>query len=98
MLVKGAPIDMQDAIANVKSMPCMPSEKPYEVCTEEILTDRKNGDYDSFAILYVIKPDGMRVDINRYFKETDTSFTEIDVAEWLMRVNLHETRIAKENI
>lgn len=79
------------------SMPYMPSEKPYEVCTEEILTDRKNGDYDSFAILYIIKPDGTRVDLNRYFKETDTSFTEIDVDEWLKRVHLHETRIAKEN-
>lgn len=79
------------------AMPYMPSEKPYEVCTEEILTDRKNGDYDSFAILYVIKPDGTRADINRYFKETGTSFTEIDVDEWLKRVHFHEARITKEN-
>ena len=80
------------------SMPYMPTVKPYTVYTSEILTNRKNGDFDSFAILYVIKPDGTRVDLNRYFKETDTSFTEIDVDEWLMRVHLHETRIAKENI
>lgn len=79
------------------TMPYMPSEKPYEVCTEEILTDRKNGDYDSFAILYIIKPDGTRVDLNRYFKETDTSFTEITVDEWLNRVRLHEERMKKEN-
>lgn len=78
------------------TMPYMPSEKPYEVCTEEILTDRKNGDYDSFAILYIIKPDGTQVDVCRYFKETDTSFTEITVDEWLNRVRLHEERIEKE--
>lgn len=80
------------------SMPYIPAVEPYKVYTLEILTDRKNGVFDSFAIFYVIKPDGTRVDLYRYFKETDTSFTEIDVAEWLMRVHLHETRIEKENI
>ena len=80
------------------SMPYMPAVEPYKVYTLEILTNRKNGDFDSFAILYVIKPDGTRVDLYRYFKETDTSFTEIDVDEWLTRVRLHETRIEKENI
>ena len=78
------------------SMPYMPTLEPYKVYTLEILTDRKNGDYDSFAILYVIKPDGTRLDLNRYFKATDTSFIEINVDEWVIRVRLHETRIEKE--
>ena len=33
------------------------------------LTDPKNGDWDTTAVLYVIKPNGERVEINRYFDE-----------------------------
>ena len=51
------------------TMPYFPESKPFYVYCEEFLTDRKNGDYDTVGILYIIKPDGERVEINRYFKE-----------------------------
>ena len=41
------------------------------------LTDRKNGDYDTIAILYIKRANGEKVEVNRYFKENDVSFTEI---------------------
>lgn len=52
------------------TMPYYPESTPYKVYTYEGLTDHKNGDYDTIAVLYVIKPDGERVGINRYFDVT----------------------------
>lgn len=52
------------------TMPYYPERKPYKVYIYQGLTDPKNGDWDTTAVLYVIKPDGERVDINRYFDET----------------------------
>lgn len=52
------------------TMPYYPESKPYKVYICEGLTDPKNGDYDTTAVLYVIKPNGERVDINRYFYES----------------------------
>lgn len=55
------------------TMPYYPESTPYKVYIYEGLTDPKNGDWDTTAILYVIKPDGERVEINRYFDDTDDS-------------------------
>ena len=52
------------------TMPYYPESTPYKVYIYEGLTDPKNGDWDTTAVLYVIKPDGERVDINRYFDDT----------------------------
>ncbi len=52
------------------TMPYFPASTPYKVYIYEGLTDPKNGDYDTIAVLYVIKPNGERVEINRYFDET----------------------------
>ena len=51
------------------TMPYMPADDPYKVYCEECLTDPKNGDYDTLAVRYILKPDGERVDVNLYFKE-----------------------------
>ena len=58
------------------TMPYFPESKPFYVYCEEFLTDRKNGDYDTVGILYIIKPDGERVEINRYFKEGEKDFVK----------------------
>lgn len=49
------------------TMPYWPESTPYKVYIYEGLTDPKNGDFDTIAVFYVIKPDGERVNINRYF-------------------------------
>ena len=51
---------------------------------EEFLVDEKNGDYDTLAFLWIETPDGKKVEVNRYFKESDSTegFTPIDKAEY----------------
>lgn len=55
------------------AMPYYPESAPYKVYIYEGLTDPKKWRLDTTAILYVIKPDGERIDINRYFDITDDS-------------------------
>lgn len=64
------------------TMPYIPEDKPYRVYAEQFLCDKKNGDYDTEAILYCIKPDGEKVDIYRYFGEVDGKFVEISFEEY----------------
>ena len=78
------------------TLPYMPSSRPDVIVCEELLTDRKNGDYDTLAILYVKKADGERVEVNRYFKENEVSFTEISPEEYKERQKLQEERIKNE--
>lgn len=71
------------------TMPYFPESKPFRVYCEEFLTDRKNGDFDTVGILHVIKPDGERVEINRYFKEGEKDFIEIASCEYEMRRKMY---------
>lgn len=71
------------------TMPYFPESKPFRVYCEEFLTDRKNGDFDTVGILYAIKPDGERVEINRYFKEGEKDFIEIASCEYEMRRKMY---------
>jgi len=78
------------------TMPYMPNNKSDIIVRDELLTDRKNGDYDTIAILYIKRANGEKVEVNRYFKENDVSFTEISLEEYKERQKLHEERIRKE--
>ena len=77
-------------------MPYMPNNKSDIIVRDELLTDRKNGDYDTIAILYIRRANGEKVEVDRYFKENDVSFTEISLEEYKERQKLHEERIRKE--
>ena len=68
-------------------MPYSPASKPWYVYCSEGLSDPKNGDFDSIGIHYVLKPNGKRVDINRFFKEGENELIEIDKQEYDNRVN-----------
>ena len=68
------------------TMPYSPGSAPYKFYGEECLTNKKNGDYDTVGILYMITPGGERVKINRYFKETkDGSMKRICNLEYVLR-------------
>lgn len=60
-----------------------PIEFPYEfkgkykVYCEEFLSDEKNGDFDTVGVLYVILPDGTKVDINQYTHEINREMVEV---------------------
>lgn len=77
------------------TMPYMPADEPYRVYCEECLTDPKNGDYDTIGIHYILKPNGVRVDVKRYFKEGNTVYggwDEIDREEYEMRKEMDRKR------
>ena len=63
-------------------MPYIPTSTPWRVYCTEGLSDPKNGDFDSIGIHYVIRPDGERVEIQRFFKEGENGWIEIDQQEY----------------
>lgn len=67
------------------SMPYMPTTEPIKVYCSECLTDRKHGDFDTVAVFYAVKPDGERVEINKFFKHTAAGWVEIDNTEYASR-------------
>lgn len=88
-----------DKILNEKfpiTMPYMPSDKPYMVYCSEALTDPKNGDFDTVAIWYVKKPNGDREVINRFFKEGEEDWAEIDDTEYHKRKEMEMTANATD--
>lgn len=58
-------------------MPYWPENRPYRVYVKEWLQNPERGDYDSTEILYIVTPEGDKVDVNRTFKETDDGWEEI---------------------
>lgn len=66
-----------------------------KVYVTEYLTDPKNGDFDTIGMLKVVKSDGIEIQINRYFKEDEESFTEISKEEYDIRRDMDYRRIVK---
>lgn len=64
------------------TMPYFPAAKKFKVVREEFLTDPKNGDFDTVAYLYVITPEGKKVELNGYFKDGENGLVRIDKAEY----------------
>ena len=63
------------------SMPYNPASTPWRVYCTEGLSDPKNCDFDLIGIYYVLKPDGERVEIQRFFKEGEKGWVEINQQE-----------------
>lgn len=74
------------------TFPYIPKDKPYKVYCDECLTDTAHGDYDTYAILYIVAPDGTRRDIYRYFKSDNSDWEEITWAEYAERVRKDKER------
>ena len=51
------------------TMPYMPQVNKYKIYAREFLTDKKNGDYDTRAIEYMITPEGEKIELNLYYSE-----------------------------
>jgi hypothetical protein len=73
------------------TMPYMPKD-PYKVYCEDFLADPKNGDFDTVGILYLLTPEGERVIIDKFYKESGRGFAEISLEEYLERVGLAKAR------
>lgn len=53
------------------TMPYIPKQGKYKIYAQTFLTDKKHGDFDTKGILYVITPEGERVDLNIFQTEGD---------------------------
>lgn len=63
------------------TMPYSPGER-IEVYSEDFLVDRKNGDWDTEAVFYLVK-DGKRIEINRFFTTDENGeYKEITKEEY----------------
>lgn len=72
------------------TMPYMPYNKSFRVCFETFLTDKKHGDFDTRGILYLIKPDGEKVEINRYFRGPESDIEEKHSYHGLIEISKEE--------
>lgn len=75
------------------TMPYYPPTKDYEIHTKEYLTDSKHGDFDTKVYLYIICPDGKRIEVNKAYAETENGWQEINEEELKKRIEMHEKRV-----
>lgn len=64
------------------TIPYYPPSQPYKIYYNDFLVDPKNGDYDTMVALYLVKPDGERVEINKYWTEKNGYMVEISKDEY----------------
>ena len=63
-------------------MPYLPKRGRYELYVQTFLTDKKNGDFDTRGVLYLITPDGKKIYINRFYTEKNGKMVEISKEEY----------------
>lgn len=83
------------------TLPYKPSNKKYKMYTVTFLSDKANGDFDTKGYLYLITPEGKRINIYRYFAEKENEFVEIPIEEYMERQKLRIDKIhhvAAQNI
>lgn len=78
-------------------MPYLAPMRPYKVFTEQLLFGDK-GDFDTIAYLYILLPDGQKIELNRYFKEENNQLVPMEKEEWDTRkaAKKAEAEAAKE--
>lgn len=82
-------------------MPYLPEKGKYKLYVQTFLTNKKNGDFDTQGLLYLITPDGKRIDVNRYYTQKDGEMIKISKEEYdkLLAKRLYKTSdIAAESI
>lgn len=62
-------------------MPYFPQRRKYKLYTEEFLTNKKNGDFDTIGYLHCITPTGEKVEINRFFAEDNETHKWIEISK-----------------
>ena len=80
------------------TFPYYPKLGKYKIVTEEYLTDRKNGDFDTKAYLWIETPDKVRIEVNEYYAEVDREWKQISKEEFDERVGMHNKREAEEEL
>lgn len=80
------------------TFPYMPTD-PSKIFCEDLLTDPKNGDFDTIGVFYILKPEYggkvNQIDINRFFKESGEGWAEITAEEYAERKILYQKYLAE---
>ena len=63
------------------TLPYYPVTGKYKVYTRDFLLNKKNGDYDTSAVLYIVTPDGEKVKVNRYYKEDKKTHKFVQISK-----------------
>ena len=69
----------------------------YTVYCTDLLSDEKNGDFDTMHVISVKDPEGIVHPINRYFKESGNTFEEIGLDEFLKRKEMAMALTERQN-
>ena len=84
------------------TMPYSPKKGKYKIYAQTFLTDKRNGDFDTKGILYVITPSGEKVDIGIYRTEKNGKMVDISKEEYerllIKRVDKLNEKIADKLI
>ena len=59
------------------TMPYVPSNEKYKVYGEDFLLTSENGDCDHQAFLYVVTPEGEKIELDEYYKEGNDELVKI---------------------
>ena len=78
------------------TMPYMPNKGKYKIYTQTFLTDKANGDFDTKGILYVITPEGEKVDINIYKAERNNKIIDITKEEYEERLKRRIDKVSSK--
>lgn len=78
------------------TMPYMPKKGKYKIYTQTFLTDKANGDFDTKGILYVITPEGEKVDINIYKAEINNKMVDITKEEYEERLKRRIDKVSQK--
>ena len=70
--------------------PYYPPTKKYKIIMKTVLSDPKNGDFDTKMYMKIIRPDGVEKRINRYFGEVDGEWNEISKEEFDKRYQMEK--------
>jgi hypothetical protein len=79
------------------TMPYYPDSHSWVVYCTECLTDPANGDFDTIGVLYIKKPDGEQITIDRFFKDGKNTMVEISREEYETRMNISKLKERKNN-
>ena len=91
----GALIQLVDELYPI-TIPYMPPIKPYILYSHNYLTDRKNGNFDTIDVPYILTPSGELNFVNRYYAFDGDDFSEITFVEFMARMALHAAREVRE--
>ena len=78
------------------TMPYCPKVEKYKIYAQTFLADKNNGDFDTKGILYMITPEGKRIDLNIFYTEKNGKWMQITEDEYRELLNRRVDRLSEK--